>query len=170
MKVYVEEREVKLMEEKATCLRDKLLIKVLFHLGCRVSEALSLRVEDIDFNLGVVTIKHLKTRLKLYCPKCNARLSKAHKFCPGCGEGVEKILSQQYEHRRMRTLPVDPVTIELLRDYIKRGGAVTHGGKKLLFGIGRHRAWQIIRDCANKAGLSKLINPETGKTHNVSPH
>jgi integrase/recombinase XerD len=43
-------------------------------------------------------------------------------------------------------------------------------GKRLIFGINRHRAWQIIRECAERAGLPKLINPETGKIHYVSPH
>jgi len=40
----------------------------------------------------------------------------------------------------------------------------------LLFGINRHRAWQIVKECADKAGLPKLINSETGRVHNVSPH
>jgi integrase/recombinase XerD len=40
----------------------------------------------------------------------------------------------------------------------------------LLFGINRHRAWQIIKQCAQKANLSRLTNPETGKEHNISPH
>ena len=44
------------------------------------------------------------------------------------------------------------------------------GDKVLIFGINRHRAWQIVKECAEKAGLPKLINPETGKTHYVSPH
>jgi len=39
-----------------------------------------------------------------------------------------------------------------------------------LFGINRHRAWQIIKECAELAGLPKLVNPETGKVHSVSPH
>ena len=43
-------------------------------------------------------------------------------------------------------------------------------GKNLLFGINRHRAWQIVRECSEKAGLPKLVNPETGRVHNVSPH
>ena len=38
------------------------------------------------------------------------------------------------------------------------------------FDISRHRAWQIVRDCAKKAGLPQLVNSETGKTHNISPH
>ena len=36
--------------------------------------------------------------------------------------------------------------------------------------MGRHRAWQIIGACAEKAGLPKLINMESGKVHGISPH
>ena len=57
MKTYIEPREAKLMEEQATNLRDRLLIRLLRRLGCRISEALGLRVEDIDFDQGTVTIK-----------------------------------------------------------------------------------------------------------------
>jgi integrase/recombinase XerD len=53
----------------------------------------------------------------------------------------------------------------LLADFVRRDKT-----KGLIFGINRHRAWQIIRDCAERAQLPKLINPETGKVHNVSPH
>ena len=58
----------------------------------------------------------------------------------------------------------------MLQDYIKRGGPVKTGDKTLILGITRHRAWQIVKECAEKAGLPKLINPETGKVHNISPH
>jgi integrase/recombinase XerD len=70
----------------------------------------------------------------------------------------------------MRTLPIDDVTRQMLRDYIQRGGPVIRDNKRLIFGINRHRAFQIIRDCAKRAGLPDLINPETGKMHGVSPH
>ena len=70
----------------------------------------------------------------------------------------------------MRTLPLDGDTLKMLSTYIKRGGPVKRGNKRLLFGINRHRAWQIIKECAERAGLPNLINPETGKVHNVSPH
>ena len=43
-------------------------------------------------------------------------------------------------------------------------------GKMLIFGINRHRAWQIIGECAQRARLPKLVNSESGKVHNVSPH
>ena len=42
MKTYVEPEEVTLMEKAATNLRDRLLIRLLFYLGSRVSEALGL--------------------------------------------------------------------------------------------------------------------------------
>jgi integrase/recombinase XerD len=70
----------------------------------------------------------------------------------------------------MRTLPLDSQTLDMLQDYIRRGGPVSRDGKRWIFGVNRHRAWQIIRDCADRAGLGELVNPETGKVHKVSPH
>jgi len=58
----------------------------------------------------------------------------------------------------------------MLHDYIRRGGPVFREGKLLIFGINRHRGWQVVRECAERAGLPDLVNPETGKVHGVSPH
>jgi len=165
MKTYLEPNEVELIEKVAVCFRDRLLIRLLFRLGCRISEALALKVEEIDFDQGTVTIEHLKARVNLCCPKCGARLGKSHKFCPICGHSVEKAVAQEKEHRRVRTLPVDGNTLEMLADFIRRDKT-----KGLIFGINRHRAWQVVRECAERAGLPDLVNPETGKVHGVSPH
>jgi integrase/recombinase XerD len=135
-----------------------------------VSEALALSVEDVDFEHGVVTIKHLKASLKLSCAQCRQRLGRSHAFCPKCGSKVTKAQAEQLEHRRQRMLPVDAYTLGILKEYIRRGGLVLRDGKKLIFGINRHRAWQVVKECAEKAGLPKLVNPETGKMHNISPH
>ncbi len=151
-------------------MRDRLLVRILFHLGCRVSEALALEVKDIDFKTGSVTILHLKSRIRLACPRCGARLGRSHSFCPKCGEKVKETVARKQEHRHMRTLPLDKETMEILRDYIARGGPVRHGNKDLIFGINRHRAWQIIRELAEKASMPKLTNSESGRVHNVSPH
>jgi integrase/recombinase XerD len=169
-KAYLEPAEIEKLEEAAQYLRDRLLIRLLFHLGCRVSEALGITVGDIDFNRGTVTIQHLKARIKLTCPDCGARLSKTAKFCPSCGEKVDAVTTREKEHRRMRTLPVDGETLTMLKDYAKRGGPVNREGRMLIFGINRHRAWQIVRECAERAKLPELVNPETGKVHYVSPH
>ena len=170
MKAYLEYEEIARLEECATNVRDRLLIRILFHLGCRVSEALGIAVEDIDLDKGLVSIEHLKIRSHLSCPTCHTQLGKNHRFCPSCGAQVETAVAEAREHRRMRTLPIDKVTLQMLRDYIQRGGPVERGGRKLIFGVNRHRAWQIITKCAEKAGLPKLTNPETGRMHNVSPH
>jgi len=170
MKTYLEPEEVELLEKAATNLRDRLLIRLLSRLGCRISEALALSVQDIDFRQRTVTIQHLKAGLKLACPHCNARLGRSHAFCPKCGERVEKVVAQAKEHRRVRTLPLDGKTLDMLQDYIRRGGPVSGKGNMLIFGINRHRAWQVVRDCAQRAGLGELVNPETGKRRGVSPH
>jgi len=170
MKAYLEAQEVALMEGATANLRDRLLVRLLFRLGCRISEALALEVKDIDLTQGVVTIEHLKVRLKLSCPKCGARLGKTHHFCPNCGNDVEKALAKEQQHRRMRMLPIDEDTSQMLGDYIRRGGPVPREGKILIFSINRHRAWQIVRECAERAGLPDLVNPETGRRHGVSPH
>ena len=170
MKAYLEPDEVEKLERAAEFLRDKLLIRLLWRLGCRVSEVLGITVDNIDFKQGTITIEHLKARIKLSCPNCGTGLGKMHKFCPVCGLKVEQAVTQEKEHRRYRSLPVDEGTLAMLKEYVSRGGPVTRHGKRFLFGLTRHRAWQIVKDCSEKAGLPRLVNIESGKEHNVSPH
>jgi integrase/recombinase XerD len=170
MKTYLEPSEISLLENATSNMRDKLLVRVLFHLGCRISEALALAIEDIDFGRSTVTIQHLKASLKLSCTECGQRLGRSHTFCPKCGVKVTKAQAEQLEHRRQRVLPVDGETLDMLSEYIRRGGPVLRDRKRLIFGINRHRGWQIVKACADTAGLPKLVNPETGRIHNVGPH
>lgn len=165
MKVYLEQREVEHLEKAATCIRDKVLIRLLSRLGCRISEALSLRVEDIDFGQKMVTVLHLKSRLRFSCSHCQGRLGKSHHFCPRCGSVVTEQVARAHESIKRRTLFLDPATLEMLRDFIRRDR--TRG---LIFGINRQRAWQIVRECAERTGLPSLVNPETGRIHGVNPH
>ncbi len=141
---------MELLQRAATNLRDRLLIRLLSRLGCRISEALALTAGDIDFQQGTVTIERLKTRLKITCPVCNAGLGRSHVFCPKCGVKVEKAVTRAKEHRRVRTLPVDLDTLEMLRDYIKRGGPVSRGVKQLLFGVNRHQAWRDAKQACRR--------------------
>lgn len=170
MKTYLESEEIERMELFANNPRDQLLTRLLSRLGCRISEALVISVDDIDFTERMVTIQHLKTRLRLVCPYCSASLSASHRFCSRCGSKVETAVSQYREHRRIRTLPIDEDTLEMLKDYIDQGRTVIKNGKQLLFGIGRSHSWRIVRHCAQRAGLKELVNPETGKTRGISPH
>ena len=167
MKAYLNLPEIELMEQAASCPRDRLLIRLLSHLGCRISEALALKVEDIDFEQGTATIMHLKKSMKISCPQCGMRLGNRHQFCPGCGVRVSKKIRSQQERRRIRVLPVDEATLAMLKSYIN---TLPSNDKSLLFHLNRHRAWQIVRDCARRAGLPSLVNPETGRVRGTSPH
>jgi integrase/recombinase XerD len=170
LKAYLEPHEIEQLEIAAAFLRDKLLIRLLFRLGCRVTEALGLTFADVDWSQSIITIQHLKTRTKLSCPDCSARLGKVNKFCPVCGIKVEQVVTMEKEHRRFRRLPMDVSTLEMLKEYFNTGQPDHFNESCLIFGISRHRAWQIVKDCAAKAGLPKIINTESGKVHNVSPH
>lgn len=170
LKAYLIPEDVERLEKAATNWRDRLLVRLLFRLGCRVSELLTVAISDIDFALGTITIKHLKVRLRINCPSCGFRLGRGHTYCPGCGSAVKDVVTAEQEHRKVRILPLDKESLDMLNEYIKRGGLVKQGERCLLFGINRHRVWQIVRELAEKAGLPKLINPETGRLHNVSPH
>jgi len=169
-KVYLDIDDIKELEQATTNLRDRLLVRLLFHSGCRISEALALEVSDVDINAGTIRIQHLKSRLRLSCNVCGTRLGKSHTFCPKCGTAVKDAVAKALERRRMRLLPLDNETLEMLDEFITRGGPVKYGDKVLIFGIGRHRAWQVVSECAVKAGLPRLVNPETGKIHNITPH
>ena len=65
MKTYLEPEEIDKLEDAADNLRDKLLIRVAYYLAGRISELLSMAVDDIDFRQGTVIIKQLKERIKL---------------------------------------------------------------------------------------------------------
>lgn len=168
MKTYLELSEVKLLEGAADRPRDRLLIKLLSRSGCRISEVLAMKVSDIDFEQKTITIFHLKRTIRFTCPVCTCRLANRHLFCPECGNRVSEVIKSQQERRRIRVLPVDDNILTFIRDYLKT--LPIQDNNTCLFTINRHRAWQIVRDCAGKAGLGPLLNPETGRMRGVSPH
>jgi len=99
MKVYLEPIDIEMMEQTAVCLRDRLLIRLLFYLGARISEILGIVAEDIDYTNALIRIVHLKTRSKIFCPACNARLSRSSSYCPKCGIKIDKAKLLEQEHR-----------------------------------------------------------------------
>jgi len=164
-KAFLTPKDAEGLAQAATCVRDELLVRVLFWASCRISEALALTVDDVDPVQGTITIKHLKIRIRLLCPHCDTRLSRAAKFCPTCGKEVPEPLQREQEIRRIRTIPLEKRTMERLVAFIRRDG--TQG---LIFKIGRTQGLKIIKDCARRAGVGDLVNPETGKKRGVSPH
>jgi len=169
MKAYLELTDIALMEEVASSPRDKLLIRLLSRLGCRISEVLAIKVRDIDLKQNTVTILHLKRRINVSCPSCRARLGKRHQYCPVCGEKISEMIQRQQEKRRIRVLPIDQGSIDMIREYLSHNDHHPDDDE-LLFHIGRHRAWQIVKEGARKAGIPNLINPESGRMRGASPH
>jgi len=176
-KEYLVPEDTSLIEEAALCLRDKLLIRLLRRLGCRVGEVIGLEVKHFDFPRRQVRIEHEKERKSLYCPHCHqdgkktkTRLARTHKFCPICTKPVEQPIVKITKVPRLRKLPVDKGTLELLHEYIKGGGPKEVNGKKLLFPLTRQWAWHVVVNCANRAGFTQLENPENERKHHVSPH
>ena len=117
MKVYLTPDDVEHMAQAATCVRDDLLVRVLFWGSCRISEALGIEVDNVDPIQGTVTIKHLKTRIRLLCPQCDTRLSRLAKFCPSCGKEVPEPLRKEQETHRIRTIPLEKRTMERLANF-----------------------------------------------------
>ena len=163
--VYLSPVEVESLAQAAACVRDEVLIRLLFWGGCRISEALGIEVDDVDPIKCTVVIKHLKARIRLLCPHCEARLSRIAKFCPGCGKEVPEPLRKEQETRWIRTIPLEKRTMERLAYFIRRDGT-----KGLIFKIGRFQAVNIVKECARRAGIGDLVNPKTGKRRGVSPH
>ncbi len=139
-KTYLELEEVDALESAARYLRDRLLVRFSFWAMIRVSEALAIRVEDIDFDQGTLTIKHLKTRTRILCPYCQTRLSRTAKFCPGCGTEVPEPVKMQQEEHRIRTIPLDSKTLALLSEFIEGTPRIKRDGGGSIFNLGRTKA------------------------------
>ena len=77
-KAYLDFEELHRLGEAATNFRDRLLIRLLSHTGCRISEAVALTVQDVDLEQGTITIQHLKARLNLTSCNCNTKLGRGH--------------------------------------------------------------------------------------------
>ena len=61
MKTYLEPEEVELLEKAAANLRDRLLIRGLSRLGCRMSEAVALTVPDTDLQQGTERLNNRRS-------------------------------------------------------------------------------------------------------------
>ena len=87
-KTHLDSDDIAKLEKAAQYARDRLLVRLLFRLSCRISEALSLTMEVMDFIAGIVRIQHLKSRMRFDCPDCGTALGKKHSYYPSCGKKV----------------------------------------------------------------------------------
>lgn len=135
--------------------RDKAFVAVLAKAGIRISEAVQIKVIDIDFERAVLTIVHLKERSRLKCPNCGEILGKRHLFCPGCGNRVDQAIREKIEQRRQRTIPIDSATLRLIEEYLEWRRSFPYRGP-LVFPFTRQRGWQLVEKIGRRAGIKGL--------------
>ncbi len=174
-KAYLSPRDALAIERGATNKRDALLIRLLFHLGCRISELLPLTAAQVHFEEELIEIKLLKQRFRYLCPGCQGRLSRESKFCPTCGIPVEEVVKKASEELVLRRLPLDKPTLTMLKDLIENSPLPHRRARGLapedrLFPFAYRQAYHIVVTAARQAGIPDLVNSSTGKRMHPSPH
>ena len=155
------------MIDISPCLRDKVIIAFLSDTGCRVSELLSIKVSDIDFDREVVLISHLKEGIRKKCPGCGRAAGRKQGFCSRCGADISSVSAEGLEERK-RIISVGSETLKVCQEYIDR----RDDKSEKLMPVTRQTVDWIVKDIANKAGLGGriMVNPETGAKHMVHAH
>ena len=154
-KPHLEPGHIKSLIAATTNPRDRAFIALLARSGIRISEAVQLKVNDIDFKRGTLTILHLKERSRLKCSHCGEGLGKRHLFCPSCGNKVDQVVRQKIEQRRQRTIPIDPATLGFMDEYLQWRRNFPYRGP-LVFPFGRQRGWQLVKRVGRRIGIMGL--------------
>lgn len=139
--------------------RNKAFISLLGKNFVRVTEAIQIKLSDIDYKKEALSITDRREYAKASCPDCGERLAKKYRFCPTCGNNVTLAIGEKFEQRRQRIIPIDRGTLGLVHDYLERLRLFPYQGD-LLFPFSRQRAWQIVRKLGRRIGLKRL-HPES---------
>jgi integrase len=141
LKGYLEPQQVERLVAVTTNPRDALLVRIPWRTGIRVTELISLRTGDIDFDNRAIVIKVQKMRKKKD------------------GKAVE----------RRRVVPVDQGTLDMVREYLEWRKQFPYKGD-LLFPITRQRVDQIYWKLARRAGIKEIGDPAVSKHRKLHPH
>jgi len=116
---YLRPDEVKKVIDHAGSLRDRLIMRLLWATGCRVSELLLLTVEDVSFRDGALVMWTLKRKKR---------------------------------RRYQRIVPVDDITLSMIKTYCRRYG-IKRGR---LFDLTSRRVEQIVYEAGKAAGIPRV--------------
>jgi len=152
---YLEPERIEKLINSCINPRDRAFIALLARTGIRISEVVQLKISDIDFQRGMLTIVHLKERSKLKCPHCGESLGKRHLFCPSCGNKVDKAIREKVEQQRQRMIPIDHNTLKLIDEYLQGRQKFPYRGP-LVFPFSRQRGWQLVEKLGRHAGIKGL--------------
>lgn len=124
-------------------IRDRALLEFLYATGARISEAVGLAVDDIDFDEGVVRLH-------------------------GKGDKQRIVPLGSYAREALRTYVRDarPLLAAAGRSPANRGAVFLNarGGR-----LSRQSAWAVLRRAAARAGLTAVISPHTLR-HSFATH
>ncbi|MBA7633670.1 Tyrosine recombinase XerD [subsurface metagenome] len=137
---YLQPEEIERLAEVASNPRDRLLIRIPWRTGIRVSELIGIRVQDIDFDNRAIVIKVQKMRKR-------------------DGKTIE----------RRRVVPIDQGTLDLIRQYLEWRKQFPYKGD-LLFPITRQRVDQIFWALGRRAGITKVGDPAVSQHRKLHPH
>lgn len=140
LKGYLEPEQVERVIAVAGNLRDKLLVRVPWRTGVRVTELINVRIQDIDFDNRAIVIKVQKMRKK-------------------DGKAIE----------RRRVVPIDQGTLDMVREYLAWRKQFPYKGD-LLFPITRQRVDQIFWKLGRRAGIKEIGDPAVSKHRKLHPH
>ena len=140
LKGYLEPEQVEKLMAAASNLRDALLVRIPWRSGMRVSELISIRIQDIDFDNRAITIKVQKTRKR-------------------DGKTTE----------RRRVVPIDQDTLNMVREYLDWRKRFPYKGD-LLFPITRQRVDQVYWKLARRAGIGEIGDPAVSQHRKLHPH
>lgn len=152
---YLQPEQVEKFIGAAANPRDKAFLSLLWSTGMRISQGIQLKVSDIDFRNGTLTIVNLKEYVRLKCFNCGGLLGKRHVFCPECGKKVDQAVRQKVEQRRRRVIPVHRDTLRLLAEYLEWRRQFPYRGP-LVFPFTRQRGWQLVERIGRRAGITGL--------------
>ncbi|MFC1982633.1 tyrosine-type recombinase/integrase [Chloroflexota bacterium] len=140
LKAYLLPEQVERLIAVAKNIRDKLLVRILWRTGIRVSELIGIRVPDIDFENRALVIKVQKMRKKDGKP---------------------------FERRRI--IPIDRGTLDMVTEYLKWRKQFPYKGD-LLFPITRQRVGQIFQKLGRRGGIEEIGDPAISKHRKLHPH
>jgi len=146
---YLTPEQVSRMEQSAKNTRDKLLIRVLFHTGRRITEVVGRKAycytyKDTGIRKDYATINGLRPK------DINFHENQI----------IWAIIKKRQALTKIK--PIDKATAHYLHNYIKEENIQP---EERVFPITRRRAYTIINQAAQKAGISLI-----GEGKKVHPH
>ena len=137
---YLQPEEIERLTEVASNPRDRLLIRIPWRTGIRVSELIGIRIQDIDFDNRAIVIKVLKQRKR-------------------DGKAIE----------RRRVITIDQGSLDMVRKYLEWRKRFPYKGD-LLFPITRQRVDQIYWKLGRRAGIKEIGDPAVSQHRKLHPH